>query len=139
MKNFRSNIDQDNRPVLLFFHCVFYGEESIDHYMHEFDHELYRSLPNLYAVCIAETTKEHKKLTAGFFIKTDYTHHDSEFMGILCKAIDLIPRLKKRINENSSLIPIRLGIDQEEIPPTELEVLEVMVTQNLKISVGGIA
>lgn len=139
MKPFRSDIDQENRLVLLIFHCVFYGEESVDHYMHEFDHELYRSLPNLYAVCIAETTKKHKKLTAGFFIKTNYIHNNDEFIGMLCKAIDAIPRLKKLINKNSSLIPVRLGLDGEDTPPTELEMLEVMVTQNLKISVGGVA
>ena len=123
---------------LLLFHCFFNDSESITHFMHDVDLELYHSLPNLYAVCIAETSKKHKKLTAGFFIKTSYTHHDSDFVTTLSNAVSTDQKLKSLINEHSSFLPARLGITGDT-PPTETEMLRVMMTQALKHGVAGTA
>ena len=133
-----SDSSQKGGLSVLLFHCFFNGSESITHYMHDLDLELYRSLPNLYAVCIAETSKNRKKLTAGFFIKTSYTHHDPDFVTTLSNAVSIEPRLKGLINKHSTFLPARLGITGDT-PPTETEMLKVMMTQALKHGVAGTA
>lgn len=133
-----SDSNQKGGLSLLLFHCFFNKSESITRFMHDIDLELYRSLPNLYAVCIAEASKKHKKLTAGFFIKTTYTHHDSDFVVALNNAVSTDPRLKSLINEHSSFLPARLNI-AGDTPPSETEMLRVMMTQALKHSVAGTA
>lgn len=133
-----SESSQKGGVSVLLFHCFFIGNESITHFMHKLDLELYRALPNLYAVCIAETARKHKKLTAGFVLKTSYTHHDPEFITALTNAVSIEPRLMDITNKDFTFLPARLGITGDT-PPTEKEMLKVMMTQVLKHGVAGTA
>lgn len=133
-----SDSRQQGGLSVLLFHCFFNGSESITHFMHDFDLELYRSLPNLYAVCIAETSEKYKNLTAGFIIKTSYTHHDSDFVTTLNNAVSIAPNLKSLTNKHSTYLPARLSMPGDT-PPTEAEILHIMMTQALKHSVAGTA
>ncbi len=133
-----SDSSQEGGVALLLFHCVFNGSESITHFTHEIDFELYQSLPNAYAICIAEKAQEHKKVTAGFIIKTNCMHHDSNFTGILTNAAMAVPKLMSLIGDHSSFLPARLGISGDTLP-TEMEMLRIMTTQALKHGVAGTA
>jgi hypothetical protein len=123
---------------VLLFHCLFNSNGSVTHFMHANDVELYRSLPNLYAVCISDTLSKRKKITAGFFIKTSYSHHDSDFIGALTNVISIDTGMKNLINGRSSFLPARIGISGEALP-SEDEMLRLIVSHSLKHGVGGSA
>jgi len=112
---------------------MFNGDESILHFMHEFDPAMYQALPNLYAVCIAKTKNKTKTVHAGFIVKTSYTHNDPDFSDTLMLAVGTDPAMKALIDENSSFLPARISISGEA-PPTEAEMLRIMVDQHLKFS-----
>ncbi len=121
---------------VLLMHCEFNElEGSITHYMHEFDSKMYESLMNLYAVCIAVTNNKKKIIRAGFFIKTSFHHSDDGFVDNLKLAMKSTPKLQKYLSENSSLFPARIGVNGP--PPTEQEMLSLMMQQYTKYSVEG--
>lgn len=132
-----SDSNQKGGLSVLLFHCLFNSNGSVTHFMHDFDVELYHSLPNLYAVCISDTSSKRKKITAGFFIKTSYSHQDSDFIGALTNVVSIDTGMKSLINERSSFLPARIGISGA--PPSEDEMLRAVVTQALKHGVGGSA
>jgi hypothetical protein len=121
------------------FHCIFNEGGSVTHFMHEVDLEVYRSLPNMYAVCIADRSKRHKRVTGGFFVVTNYSHNDEEnFTMALSNIVAAVPRLAALISEQSSFLPGRIVVPDGP-PPTEEEMLRVMVSQALKHSSAGAA
>jgi len=115
------------------FHCFFNGDESITHFMHEFDTAIYQELPNLYAVCIAKTTSKTKTVQAGFIVKTSYTHNDPDFIDVLNLAVASEPTLKSLIGEGSTFLPARIAAAGDE-PLSEAAMLKVMFEQHLKFS-----
>ena len=135
------NANKGGVSVLL-FHCLFNEGGSITHFMHDFDSELYRSLPHLYMVCIAEPTNKCKKLAGGlaggFVIKTSYTHNDHDFLATLTNTVSVEPRLKNLISSRSSFLPAHLGAPGDA-PITEAEMLRAMMTQALKHGAAGVA
>lgn len=131
-----TSASEQNGLSVLLFHCFFNGYESITHFMHDLDPELYECLPNLYAVCVAETFDNHKKVTAGFVVKTSYTHNDPDFVHALRNVVSTDPRLERLANPASSFLPARLGL-AGETPPTEEEMLHILTTQGLKYGVAG--
>ena len=130
-----SSVDSQKKGgvSVLLFHCFFNGDESITHFMHEFDPALYKALPYLYAVCIAKTTKKAKTVLAGFFIKTSYTHNDPDFMDALNLAIVSAPAFQALIGADTSYLPARISF-VGDTPPTEAEMVRVMLGQHLKFS-----
>jgi hypothetical protein len=132
-----SDSNQKGGLSVLLFHCLFNSNGSITHFMHDFDVELYQSLPNLYAVCISDTSSKQKKITVGFFIKTSYSHQDSDFIGALTNVVSIDTGMKNLINERSSFLPARIGISGGH--PNEDEMLRTIVSQALKHGVGGSA
>jgi len=120
------------------FDCIFHGAESIESFARDFDEELYAQLPNLYAICVAEKQGREKRIVAGFFVKTSYTHHDEEFLSAITMALKSSEKLHKFAGPNSSFFPARLGVVGSS-PLTETEMLKIMITQFLKHSVGGSA
>jgi hypothetical protein len=132
-----SDSSQKGGVSVLLFHCLFNSNGSVTHFMHDLDVELYRSLPNLYAVCISDTSSK-QKITAGFFIKTSYSHHDSDFLGALTNVISMESGMRNLIHERSSCFPARIGISGDA-PPSEDEMLRLIVGQALKHGVGGSA
>lgn len=133
-----SNSNQKGGMSVLLFHCLFNSNGSVTHFMHDLDIELYRSLPNLYAVCISDTSSNQKKITAGFFIKTSYSHQDSDFIGALTNVISIDTGMRNLINERSSFLPAPIGISGEA-PPNEDAMLGLIVSQALKHGIGGSA
>jgi hypothetical protein len=133
MKVMSTNSKEKGGLSALLFHCFFNGDESITHYMHNIDSDLYEELTNLYAVCIASTTDKRKTVLAGFVIKTSYTHNDTDFIDTLINAVSMEPQLNDLIGDNTSFLPARLGITGNK-PPTETEMLRIMVGQHLKFS-----
>lgn len=63
-------------PVL---DCVFNGAKSTESFGTQYAKGLYRVLPNFFAVCIADNSGGSRRMVGCFFVKTSYTHHDSEF------------------------------------------------------------
>jgi hypothetical protein len=122
----------------LLFHCIFNGDGSITHFMHDIDLESYQSLPNMYAVCIAERAGKQRKVTGGFFIRTSYTHDDKDFDNALAIAAAGVPRLDKLITKDSSFLPARVQTPAGP-PLTEKEMLKAMLSQQLKHSSMGMA
>lgn len=120
---------------LLLFHCVF-TEATVTHFMHEFDLDLYRQLPHLYVVCLAETSRNIKTVRAGFVIKTSYTHNDNDFLQTLTNVVSMEPRLECLITDRSSFLPARLSFLDDE-PITEEEMLRITVQQSFKHGTGG--
>lgn len=121
---------------LLIFHCEYNKLiGSITHNLHDFEVDLYYSLPNLYAVCIAITDNNQKEVRAGFFIKTNLNHNQSEFLNNLELAVKGTPGLKKYYSSNMSFLPAKIGI--EGAPPTEAEMLKIMTKQYSKFSIAG--
>ena len=133
-----SDSDQKGGLSVLLFHCLFNSNGSVTHFMHDLDVELYRSLPNLYAVCMSDTSSNQKKITAGFFIKTSNSHYDSDFIGVLANVISSDTGMRSLINERSSFLPARITISGDAAP-SEDEMLRVIFTQALKYGVGGSA
>lgn len=118
------------------FHCVFNGHESITSFTREFDENMYRALPNLYAICLSDNSSAARKIVAGFFIKTSYTHQDPEFLDAITAVAKSTKELSKFMEVKSSFLPARLGPTDSE-PLSELEMLKIMSEQSLKFSAAG--
>jgi len=117
------------------FDCIFHENESIESFRREFDEELYAQLPNLYVISVAKNIGREKRIVAGFFIKTSYTHHDKEFSSVVSGAFNLSEKLHKFAGSNISFLPARLGVVGRS-PPTEMAMLKVMLEQFQKHSFG---
>ncbi len=120
-------------PVL---HCIFNGYNSVTHYVHELDREMYEALPNLYAICIADNHQSYKKIVAGLFIKTSYTHEEAEFLDVLSAIVSTTPELKDLSWERISFFPARLGV-KGAAPLSEEQMLAIISNQRLKHAVVG--
>ncbi|MDX2503678.1 MAG: hypothetical protein QNL62_04265 [Gammaproteobacteria bacterium] len=118
------------------FHCIFNGHESITSFIHDFDEKLYKSLPNLYAICISNNRGSTKNIVAGFFVKTSYTHEDSEFLDAITAVTKSNKELAKTVGDNASFFTDRLTISGSK-PLFDNEMLQVISQQALKFSVGG--
>ncbi len=119
------------------FHCIF-NNGSITHYDREYDTDLYFSLPNLYAVCIADRKSGKRQLVAGFFVKTSYSHHDSGFVPAIAAAAQSATELIPFLNEKISFLPARIQAP-DSAPLSEYEMLDVMLKQYVKFSSHGTA
>ena len=115
-------IDQKDQVSLVLLHCFFHDDyEVITHITHEFDEQLYKRLPNLYAVWIADNNpSEDKRLVAGFLFKTSSTHSDPEFKDVLHRIVVSQPNLRARLNHCSTFLPTRLEV-RGEAPLSEQE------------------
>lgn len=116
------------------FHCIFNGDESVTHFMREYDVSLYQTLPYLYAVCIARTVNKTKTVLGGFFVKTSYTHNDPDFVDALHLVVEDVPALQALMGETTSFLPACITLAGEDKPPTEAEMLRIMIGQYLKFS-----
>ncbi len=124
---------------LLLMHAVFNEHESITHYMHEFDKALYRELPYLYVVCLAETIGTTRKIRGGFFIKTSYSHESKEFADMIMACIESTPDLSNIVNNNIKILPAKVKLNESDgIPITESEMLSILAKQALKHEISGI-
>lgn len=118
------------------FHCEFnHIDGSLTHYLHEVNTIMYDSLENLYAVCIAVKSSNERRILAGFFIKTSFSHLDQEFLEHLELVVREIPELKKFLSSNASFLPAKIGISGP--PPTESEMLDIIIKQYTKLSTAG--
>lgn len=120
------------------FECIFRGSDSVVSFTREFDDAMYASLPNLYAVCVAETHGSVKKVVAGFLIKTTFTHHDDDFRAALTATLTSSENLHGFAGPHTSFLPARLSMPDPS-PLSEQEFLKIMINQYLKHSVGGYA
>jgi hypothetical protein len=67
MKGSGVNGKEKGGVTIPLFHCIFNSDESVTHFMREYDASLYQTLPHLYAVCIARTVNRTKTVLAGLF------------------------------------------------------------------------
>lgn len=119
------------------FHGIFKGD-SITHYDREFDENLYSSLPYLYAICIARKDRGMKKIVAGFFVKTSYSHNDEGFTAAIATAAQSAAELHPFLEGSFSFHPAR--INSAEGPPlSENEMLDILQKQYVKFSAYGSA
>ncbi|MGQ1270019.1 hypothetical protein ACT4XR_19970 (plasmid) [Acinetobacter baumannii] len=126
--------DRGGLTVLL-FHCFFNGSESITHFTHDINLELYEGLPNLYSVCIADSSTSNKKVTAAVFIKTNLHHEDPDFSTTLVNVLSINPDLHSHLNEKTKFLAARIKMDGP--PLSEREYLKISVTQYMKHNVDG--
>ena len=123
--------------TILLFHCFFNEHESITSFMHSYDNELYNILPNTYAVCVAYNSVLPRKIPAGFFVKTSYTHDDKDFVNALFGLVATTNGLNGLSSKRISFLPARIGVDGPA-PLTEREMLRIMATQNFKYSTSEV-
>jgi len=128
--------DQGGLTIPL-FHCIF-NNGSITHYDRKYDAKLYTSLPNLYAVCIANKNSGMRRVVGGFFVKTSYSHNDEGFIDAIAAAAQSATELLPLLNGNTSFLPARLNAPLDP-PLTEQEMLDVMLEQYVKFSTHGTA
>lgn len=104
------------------FHCIVSNDgESVTSFTTEIDPGLLQILDNFYVVCIAETNKRRKRVTAGFAMKTSLTHNDKlEFPDALLAGVESMPDLKKIWNKNSSFFPFKINIPDQNLLSEEL-------------------
>lgn len=120
---------------LLTHYCLFNNSDSITHFSNDTDSDLYQLLPNLYAVCISDNSQANRKITAGFVLKTTYTHDDPEFLDTLVNIVSQKPELQSYYNDKTSFLPAKLNVTGK--PLTEAEFLQIMQQQFLKFNVDG--
>ena len=121
-------------PVL---DCIFHGAKSIESFPRGFNEEVYRTLPNLYGICIADNRCNTKKIVAGFVVKTTYSYHDEEFIPVLTAVVGTSKKLSRFLGPRTSFLPARLVVVGSAPPLSEQEILRVMTTQFLKYAVTG--
>jgi hypothetical protein len=133
-----SDSTEEGGVTALLFHCIFNADGSATHFMHDADDGLSRSLPNVYAVCIARRESRHKRVMAGFVVKTTHTHDDPDFVDALNNAVRAESALANLVDERSSFFPARLGVSGAA-PLTEDEMLRVLIAQSFKHGAVGTA
>ena len=128
----------ESKVSIVLFHCFFNGSESITHFEHTFDLALYDSLENLYCVLISDNSGLHRKITAGFAIKTTLDHDHPEFLDLLSGSKLVIPEFENYLIKNAtSFIPAKLITG--ESPLTEKEFLQIMHQQYMRYNIDGLA
>lgn len=131
-----SVLNNNGKVSMFLFHCYFNGSESITHFEHESDPVLYKSLDNLYGVLISDNSGQHRKITAGFVIKTTLDHNNPAFLEVLGSVKNLNGEIDKHIHEKCSFIPFKLNMGNDE-PLTETEFLRIMQSQFMRYNVDG--
>lgn len=116
---------------LMLFHCSFNGDGTVTHYVHDMLEDIYKRLPNMYAVIIADNSTEKRRLVGGFVIKTSKTDEDPDFIETLRTATCVSNDLMGLLNPKTSFLPARIGV-QGESPITEDEMLTVINQQYFK-------
>lgn len=96
-----------------------------------YDKELYRELPNFYAVCVKN--KKNNTVEAAFILKTTYDHKDLEFPEVLEAICSHYSHLQKYVNESTSFLPAVLSVPGDA-ELSESEILRVLNQQRLKHS-----
>lgn len=132
-----SESEQKGGFSMVLFHCLFHDNGSFTSFMHDFDVDSYHALPNLYAVCVANKSPGKKKITAGFFIKTNYSDEDVDFIGTLNNVVSSIPEIARLVSANTSFLPGRIKLTGA--PISESEMIRAITSQALKHGVGGSA
>ncbi|WP_235424039.1 hypothetical protein [Citrobacter koseri] len=118
----------------LIFHCVFNGDSSVTHFMHEGLNKIAEPLPNMYAVCVAENHKGKKIVRAGFVIKTTFHHESSDFPSALRSVCMSVKELMPFVDSNkTSFLPAKMGVRGIQLP-TEDECLYILFNQYIKHS-----
>lgn len=116
---------------LILMHCFFNMDNTITHYTHEINEEIYNSLPNTYSVLISDSRLKERNIRAGFIIKTNKTDKDSDFIDSLTGVCGVSPDLLDLINNPKiSFLPAKLSF-QGNAPLAEREMLKAIVDQYL--------
>lgn len=114
--------------------CTFNGFDTVVHDTLKTDEGLLRKLPNAYAVCIAQRNSTPKVIVGGFFVRTTYTHHDTEFPKALAEAMFAIPAFRSFAPQDHSFLPAKVNAP---IDVTEDEMIKLLLSQKLKFTTGG--
>lgn len=122
-----------NNISMIKFHWINNMGDSITHYNHILNEELYLKLNNLYCVSIIQTNKGIKNVIGGFFLKTDKDSSDSDFIELLIDTLHEIDLFAKLSIENLSFKPAKIVIDERKHPLSEDDYLRIIVEQRMKI------
>lgn len=130
-------MEQKGGVTIPVFDCIFDPTgQSIESFMRDYNEALYRSLPNLYAICITESGAGQRRIVAGFIVKTTYTHQEAEFVLALSAALQSSEKLRKFYSPTTSFLPAKVGVPDPS-PLSEQEMLRIMLTQFTKHATGG--
>jgi hypothetical protein len=78
-------------------------------------------LPNLYVICLSDNSGSTRKIVAGFFVKTSYSHEDPEFLDTTTVVAKSTKELSKLVGAKTSLLHARLDVVGSEPPLSEDE------------------
>lgn len=114
-------------------YCIFDAVDPTMTVLYEinYDKELYKELPNFYAVCVKD--KKNNTIEAAFILKTTYDHKNREFPEVLKAICSHYSHLQKYVNENTSFLPAVLSVPGDA-ELNESEILSVFNQQRLKHS-----
>lgn len=122
-----------NNISMIKFHWINNMGDSITHYLHTLDNDIYLSLRNLYCVSIIYSKDSIKNVIGGFFIKTDKASSDAEFLELLIDALHEIELFKNLTLENLSFKPSKIVVDEKKHPLSEQDYLKIIIEQRMKI------
>lgn len=122
---------------LVFFHGVYHADGGITHYWHEFSKELYRAIPHMYAVQVADRTGESVRVRGFFFMKSSLLPNHPDFKDSLRVSMGLIDTFRDWDFDLLSLWASRKGEPVPGEPPTEMELLAAAQEDYLKTDLRG--
>ncbi len=118
-------------------HCfVNDGYQSVTHFLHDFDEQMYKQLSHLYCVSISHNKGNEKSIVGLFFIKTDSHHDEHDFIDVLRGVLTICDKMEKFNTEEYSFLPTRLGVVGDEAI-SENEMLSFIGQQLVRHGVGG--
>lgn len=118
------------KVTAILMHYVFSRDGVVTHFMHSYDDfdTLYFKFPHLYCISILEDVPGGRQVMGGLFVKTDHSHKDADFVGVMCDAALSCVALRPLMESAVSIAPSLLG-SQERIVPDERELLRVAMEQ----------
>ncbi|WYX27687.1 hypothetical protein WJ976_19225 [Achromobacter denitrificans] len=122
---------------LLVFHGVYRDDGAITHYWHEFSKDLYRAIPHLYVVQVADRTGESVRVRGFFFIKSSLLPNHPDFQDSLKGCFEAVDTFRDWKFDLLSLWASRLGEPEPGVPPSEMAMLCAAQESYLKVDSRG--
>ncbi|MFG0230535.1 hypothetical protein [Achromobacter sp. 413638] len=122
---------------LLVFHGVYREDGAITHYWHEFPRDLYRAIPHLYVVQVADRTGDSVRVRGFFFMKSSLLSNHPDFEDSLLVSFKLIDTFKDWDFNQLSLWASRQGEPEPGVPPSEMAMLGAAHEHYLRVDSRG--
>jgi hypothetical protein len=119
-------------PATLLILSARFAGDKVTSYNHEFNVDLYKLIPDLYAVLIAKGAAGPRKIVGGFIMKTGIPREPSgPFQDAAQGLVILSPKLRDIAKKSFRLLPARLHVEGSD-PLSEDEMLRTLALQRFK-------